>query len=264
MTETTIENGGGTPEQKRRRRSAPHPTYPMRECEELARRTFELGARHVDQERLATALSYSGVKNGSYKSRRAAASQFDMVKYDGFSYIEVVPPWVTAFHEEDPEQLATARRAAFLAPDLYRQLFEEFEGKMVPSVDRLARHLFLHERFGITQEAADAAAAGFVESADYAGYLDQNGFLRTPNDTTDPKSGPGADDELAGAGAPVGPPPADAGDLIAGENDRLEIRLGGGRKVHLIVPAPGTLSTVEKDRVKGFVDLILAPEETNE
>lgn len=262
MTENTADP---SPQPSRRKRSSPYPGWSLSEAEELARITFKLGGKHVQQDAVAAELGYSNVTSGSYKTRRAAAGYFGMVDYEGFDYINVAEEWLAAFHSEDEQQLDRVRQAAFLKPDLYRMLFDEFKGKMLPHAEKLARHLFLNERFGIRQDAAPSAADSFLKSASYAGYLDGRGFLTDPG-AEEPNAGGGQDhgasDAIRSDGQAQAPATVRVSQGVAagaglGGEDRLEIRLGGARKVYLIIPPPGTLSQSEKDRVKAFVDLVL-------
>ena len=53
------------PPTQSRQKSAPHPRYPLKQAEELAKSTFEMGASRCDQERIVQAAGYKGVENGS-------------------------------------------------------------------------------------------------------------------------------------------------------------------------------------------------------
>lgn len=266
---------GNTP--GKRVRSTRYPRYSLQECEELATRVYELGGRHVLQETLAQDLGYSGVRNGAFKGRRAAANYFDLVTYSGDDYISLTEPWIDALLSGDQDVIGRMREEAVQKPDLYEQLFEQFADRMLPEPPRLARQLFLDQSFGIKKDAAEDAAETFWESVVHAELVDSKGYLHrttlpTPDGEQSWDDGPEVVEESEAPNtakvqaedrAQREPPTPTA---IEGDKqyDRLEIRLSGGRKVFLLVPEPGTLSNEDKARVTGFVNLILTPEEAGE
>lgn len=284
---STADESNGSPGKKQR--STRYPRYSLRDAESLAKAAFDLGAREVLQDAVAKNLNFSGVANGAYKGRRAAARYFNLVNYSGDDYITVTEPWISVFHEEDPARHRLARQEAVLEPDLYRQLCDVYRDRMLPQVERLARDLYLNSSYGIQKEAAEDAARAFRDSVEYAGLLDAKGYLRpvgwnvnvasgnaeegssTESDT--PIVEPLADTNdgvEAGAGVSAGTSPltrggttaSGAGTVTVGGDqdlDRIEVRLRGGRKAYLLIP--GALTAEDKKRLKGHIDLILDDEE---
>lgn len=242
-----------------RQRSSPYPRDGLKQAEQLAKVVFELGPRHVDQEALAHALGFTAVRNGAYKRIRASANYFGVVEYAGDDWISVAEPWIAVFHNEDAEELAAARRAAVVTPALYKQLFAEYGDRMLPKLDRLARELYLNPAYGILKDAAEGAALTFLESVDYAGLVDSKGFLRMESAALDSPSRDSGFFEGAERSSPTtATPPLSSAD-VGQDADRLEVRLRDGRKVLILIPAPGSLSADDKARLKGHIDLVLEP-----
>jgi hypothetical protein len=273
--------GNGTPIVPTRQRSTPYPRYSLRQAEGFAKTTFQLGPKGVNQEALAKKTGYSNPLSGPFKSLRASAGYFEMVEYSG-DHISVKDEWIKVFHEEDPELTRQARQIAMLRPQLYRQLLETYEGKQVPTPERLARELHINQKYGIVREAADGAAKAFLESASYAGILDDRGFLQSPggNQTTSEHSAsPPTNESISTSDSDVTPtsygiagelqstpsevdPSSIRSVLIPSDLDRIEVKLRNGQKAYLFVPVP--LHSRDKERLKKYIDLILDENEIDD
>lgn len=253
-----------------RTRSVPHPRYTLEQVEELARRAFEMGARHCDQDAVAQAVHYKNSTNGAFKGIRAAASYFGLVTYKDDRYLSVAEPWIEAFHADDDDSVRRLRQDAVRQPALYLQLIEEFTDRQLPSAEKLARQLFLTPKYGILKDAADQAARVFLDSMKYAGLIDQHNFLRASSavqsgDWEPPQRTIAAQvpmevkptyETIAAPNNPVAAPPYVPVDSAL---DRIEVQLSGGRRAYLFVPVP--LPAREKERLKRYIDLILEPDE---
>lgn len=250
---------------RKRERSAPYPRDDLKSSEEFARIAFDLGARDVLQDAVASATGYSGTANGAYKRSRASAKYFGLVEYTGDEFISVTEPWIAAFHDEDAAALRAERIRAVRQPELYRQLFETYADRMLPRPDKLARELYLNPQYGILQDAATDAAQTFWVSANFAGLIDEKGFLRLDPPQEEGRVASKAATEHIGT-EELMPEREQDGPRLAARvplegYDTFEIRVSGNRKVVIQVPSPGTLSESDKARVKGHVDLIPAPED---
>jgi len=241
----------------------------------MARVAFDIGPRYVDQDELAKALNYSGANNGAYSAMRSTAGQFGLLKYEK-GYISVSDDWIDAFNSEDAVTLQRIRRRAFLRPDLYAQLVNEYRDKQLPSQDRLTRELYISTKYGILREAAAIAAQVFIESAAYVGALDGKRFIRAVqnlDETTDASISQPIDDETgtrdnvyaqrstAYVTDPVNSSTIQKGlqsILIQSHLDRIEVKLESGDKALLFIPVP--VSQNDKRRLKAYVDLLLEVE----
>lgn len=253
-----------------RQKSAPHPRYPLKQAEELAKSTFEMGARRCDQKRIAQAAGYKGVENGSYRILRASANHFELTLSEGDRYISVTEPWIQVFNSEDPQPLRQARQEAMLKPELYRQLMEDYADRMLPSVEKLARDLHLTQRYGILRDVAEVAARVFLDSAHYAGLVDVKSILRRPgrNEGTGTTAEADASAPQAYTGETTRVVPITSrqqptiavlsslkDEIAAGDLTRMEILLLNGMKAYFFLPQP--LPYGERERLKKYIDLVL-------
>jgi len=260
MAEDTKSKVGETEEEKVDR-SARYPRYDIRIAEELARSVLDLGAKDVLQENVAKAVGLSGVANGVFKGRRAAAKYFGMVDYRGDRWISLTPQWLTTLHEG--RDIAIARRKAVLNPPLYATLFAAFAGKQLPSADVLTRELFINPEYGIKKDAAADAASVFIESVKAAGLLTDRNFLVDPADVSPTTQGESpAGTPSVGQQRAQNPLPAEDEAPSIGEYklDKIEVTLradstfGLPARRNYLYLSP-TLSRAEKDRLKQYIEL---------
>ena len=122
-----------------RQRSAAHPRYTLQQVERLAQAAFEMGPRHCDQDKLASAVGYKNAQNGAFIGLRATAGQFGLVTVVESKYMSVTEEWIEVLNSEDPARLRLARQEAIRRPDLYRQLLEEYGERQLPGEEKLAR-----------------------------------------------------------------------------------------------------------------------------
>lgn len=259
-----------------RKRSARYPRHSLKEAEKLAVVAFRFGPRHVAQDRLAKEIGYSRVENGGYRAKRASAGYFGLVEAAGADYLSVSEEWIQALHSENENDRQVARQNAVQKPSLYKQLFEAYGDKMLPSKERLETELKIHEHYGIKQDAIQEAVDVFLRSVEYAGLVDDNNFLRLGDSVTAETLAEDLDeveadkdevedktDEDGSSGDSTRAPEQNQVDnqIIDEDLDRIEVRLQRGRKAYLLIPAPGILSTADKERMKGYIDLILEEDE---
>ncbi|HXF64455.1 MAG TPA: hypothetical protein VNK95_22685, partial [Caldilineaceae bacterium] len=168
----------------KRGRSVSHPRYTLEQAERLAKAAFDIGPRNCDQDRVAQRAGYSRADNGAYKSLRAAAVQFGLVTISE-SLLSVSEEWIHVFDEDDPTLYRRARQGAMRRPPLYQQLLEDYDGRQLPNVQRLAQQLHINQKYGIRRDAASTAATVFLESARYAGILNDRDYIEfTQTDET--------------------------------------------------------------------------------
>lgn len=236
-----------------RQRSASHPRYTLEQAERLARAVFSIGPRNCDQDIVARAVHYKSAKNGAFTSLRSSAVQFGFITKQG-RHLSVTDAWIRIFNEGDPDALRAALREAMRRPDLYRNLIAAYAGRQIPSLERLAREIYMTPEYGILKKAANGAAKVFIDSVKYAGLLDEKGCLLI-NDSEDE-----ANDNRASDGRPSGHAVGCEYEIVAipRDLDRHEIRMRNGMKAYMFVPSP--LPPGEKERLKEFIDLMLEGE----
>jgi hypothetical protein len=256
--------------QQSRQKSASYPRSTLQQAEEFAKVAFELGARNCDQERVAQEAGYKSITSGSYLRLKSTASQFDLIKIEKNGVLSVTDEWITVFHDSEHLQLiTTARKAAILRPKLYQQLIEKYAEHQLPTLDKLSRELYLNQKYGILKDAAEIAARMFLESASYAGLINERGYLRIDQDLNESQTDIESNQpELKeqetiqeSERSTENKPPQSKINLrpeILPELEGLEkyeITLKNRKKAYIYVPVP--LPYGEKKRLQQYIDLIL-------
>lgn len=260
---------------KTRGRSTSYPRYTISQAEAMTRKVFDLGPRHCDQEQIAQALNYSNAYNGAYVAMRSTAAQFGMIQYEK-GYVSVSEEWINAINSENDDLILFLRQKAMNAPELYSKLIEEYRNKQLPTLERLARELYINTRYGILKDAATNAAKVFLESADDARIIDAKRYiqlqsqreeiiqLNPENQNLDEKLPLGFHDNNRGVSLEYSSSqrsyPVNHSIPLSVELDRMEIQLNRGRKAYLFLPVP--LTSSEKNRLKTYIDLVLEDDDS--
>jgi hypothetical protein len=129
--------------------------------------TVALSGGRTDAETLASALSYSGVRNGAFLSRLANARLFGLV--EGRSGQVVLTERGRRCLSTDPVVHGAALAEACWAVPLFRRVLEDASGTGLGDVDELAR--VLESRFGEDSSKSRTTARVLLESAGRAGLL---------------------------------------------------------------------------------------------
>ena len=82
---------------------------------------------------------------------------------------------------ETDKRRQDALRDAVLAPELYRELFEQYRESGLPSIQSLENELLLGNRFN--HNAVPGFVADFIDSLKFAGLADSNGVLLGTGDS---------------------------------------------------------------------------------
>ena len=160
---------------RKRERSNRYPGRPLPESVELARFVEEHGLDGLGGAEIASALGYSSVKTNTFSSRLSAARQFGLLALTGDGY-SLTPLARSILHPVDSAELPSLLRRALWEAPLYAELATRYGGKIVPEASILAN--LLYHQFRIIAAAKDTAAEVFLESARFAGALDDRGILR--------------------------------------------------------------------------------------
>ena len=166
-------------------------TYGLEASLALARTVAESGGR-TDAETLASALSYSGVRNGAFLSRLANARLFGLVA--GRSGQVVLTERGRRCLSDDPAVHRGALAEACWAVPLFHRVLSDASGRELGDVDQLAR--VLETRFGEDSSKSRTTARVLLESAGRAGLLpagkvDLSLVRGSITNFTDPDSNPG-------------------------------------------------------------------------
>jgi hypothetical protein len=192
-------------------------------------------------------MNYSNKNVGPFFALRAAAKYFGLVEYKG-DYISLTDDYINILLEKSDDRKKEFVRQAVLRPTLYSKLFGTFGGKQLPELKDLAVRLHIDGKYGISREASRDAAQVFIESIQYAGLLDDRGYLLSPEGMQELKQElPIEQDKEKGAEAPLG-------GKQAALLDRYEFTLGTGEKILLALP-PAMLKK-DKNRLTVLIELI--------
>lgn len=152
-------------------------------------------------------------------------------------------------------------------------MIEEYYGCQLPNQVKLSRELYLNQRYGILKDAAESSARVFLESASYAGLLNEKGYLidieqngkQTNMDVCeireDVKDREEIDQEVSQNQYQLLKEIAQQDEIINKIQaktegiEKYEITLINKKKAYLYVPVP--LPYGEKERLKKYLDLIL-------
>ena len=141
-------------------------TYGLEASLALAQTVARSGGR-TDADTLASALSYSGVRNGAFLSRLANARLFGLVA--GRSGQVVLTDRGRRCLSADPAVHRVALAEACWAVPLFRRVLEDASGTELGDVDELAG--VLETRFGEDSSKSRTTARVLLESAGRAGLL---------------------------------------------------------------------------------------------
>ena len=173
--------GNGEAKVARPRSNVAFPYFSLEKSIEVARVIHSRAGGRCAREQLAGLLGYSGVKNGGFLTRISAAKMFGLIEESGETIVltdrakRIISPVRTV----DVEQ---AKLDAFMSVELYRKVFEDFDGHTLPAADGL-QNLFLTQ-YGIVPNQVAPALRNLMDSADSAGLFALGGRSRRSEEHT--------------------------------------------------------------------------------
>jgi hypothetical protein len=147
---------------------------------DLARALHKNAGSTCEDAELAAWLDQS-VNGGTYRARRSAARMFGLIEIaQGRLSLTALGHRVV-----DTTEGRAARADAFLLPELYSRMYEQYRGQVLPPPPAIERHM---EQLGVSPKQKGRARQVFQKSAQYAGYVDPGSgrFIR-------PGTGPESD-----------------------------------------------------------------------
>ncbi len=175
MSEATAPQPLIEPKKKKRTRvvsGVRFPVYSLLDSLEVARAIHDKGGGIASNEQLAVFLRYRGSNNGSYLARVAAARMFDFVMGEG-SRLTITPRAQTILMPVYKEQVEQGLLDAFMGVPLYKDVYDEYLGKDLPTPFGMTNAL--RTRFGVAPSRVDPALRALMESADQAGLFKTKG-----------------------------------------------------------------------------------------
>jgi hypothetical protein len=136
-----------------------YPGYDLDSAIEVADKVLDRGSGAASTIELAQYLGYSGVRNGAFVSRLAAAKLFGLV--EGPNSRITPTPRATAILKPDYEATALrARLEAFRAIPLFNAFLREYEGKTLPPAAGMQNALTT--KFGIPEKRPRPSWTGYL------------------------------------------------------------------------------------------------------
>jgi hypothetical protein len=198
---------------QRQRSGVAFPYYNLEHSVAVAATIYTQGGGACDLAQLAALLKYSGVQNGGFRSRVAAAKTFGLVEQEG-DRLRVSDRGKKVVAPVSDADRGQALVDAFLAVELFRKVYEEYRLTTLPP-DVGLRNL-LKDTFRVVPDRVVPTVKVMLDSADYAGLFSTTGNrtrLILP---------------LGNSAARPEPPPREAHASPVVDADRAPRRNGGG------------------------------------
>ena len=159
------QNEEGHTGERRDRSTIAFPYDDLNEAIMVARAVHDHGGQ-CTSDQVAPRLGYSGVDNGSFRSRISTARHFGLVTTSKDTLA------ITNLGREivDPTTEARARAAAFLRVPLYDRVYSEHKGYTLPPAAGLELKF---AEYGVAPKQKERARQAFQRSAEQAGYFQQ-------------------------------------------------------------------------------------------
>lgn len=233
-----------------------------------------------DKERLHPAPTEVFAQNMGYKTANSGSALQMLASLRYFGLAQRVSDGVLAI-SKDVESLKFAPSESLKAdllkkflrtPTLYEELLDKYQSAL-PSDPNLKFELIQR---GFAPSAAASVLAAFRESVEFAGYYaltqQDNGnvadeFEEASAESLSASVSPAIAPSIASPPIPHSPPPPPSSAIAglvdpAGNEDRIPVRLPGGRRAWLIIPVP--FFEADKTRLKAQIDLLLTSDEEDE
>jgi hypothetical protein len=131
---------------------------------DLARALHSNAGSSCEDAELAAWLDQS-INGGTYRARRSAARMFGLIEI-AQGRLSLTP---LGHRVVDSTEGRAARADAFLLPELYGRMYEQYRGQVLPPPPAIERHM---EQLGVSPKQKGRARQVFQKSAQYAGYVD--------------------------------------------------------------------------------------------
>lgn len=152
------------------------PYYDLASCEKVASAIHRDAGGSCERAQLAALLQYSGTKNGAFLTRVASAKAFGLIDQHG-ELLRITPRGAVIAAPLTSNDAQRARVEAFLNVELFRKVYEEFNGQTLPMIAGL-RNLFA-SKYQLLPDRVDPAIKIMLDSADTAGFFRATNGSRT-------------------------------------------------------------------------------------
>lgn len=237
-----------------REKSVRYPAFNLEECLNFLSMVHTIGGKkEAPVESVLSKMNITTKDNRRYKYLTSSAEIFGLIKK---SEIGITPTEFGTLILYPPDGEAQRKQLlleVFKAPQIYQKIIERYNDTILPNPDIL-KNIFYS--YGIARNALDAAVTAFLDSAKFAGVLDQNNrLLQSPVDNK-PSSQPKPPENGQGAEKQTDQnlSPNETNNTQKREEKpdldvlKYEIRTASGKKASILLP---------KDWVKDDIDLLI-------
>lgn len=249
-----------------RKKSPRAPSLSLSEAFDRAMKIYESERLHpAPTDVVAQALGYKSANNGTALGVLASLRYFGLLERPKDGFLCVNRDLETYKFTPD-ENLKKSLIVSFLKkPPLYREMLEKYEAGL-PSEANLRFELI---QKGFSPQTSEPILEAFLQSVDFANYYSSK--IETPTDKESQEGKSGAQSNIENRGRPnlehgAGTEKLNTNSEADSEapnkelgHDRIPVRLPGGRKAWLLIPAP--FFEADKARLKAQVDLLLSDDE---
>ena len=176
MTETIKEVDKKSKKSKNKPRSRLYPRYHLEHAVNFAKAVYDLGGRSISKEAVAQKIG-KATNNSAFIGRVSSARQFGLINMQN-GKISVTEIGQRVLYPKGSQDRQVALIQAFSMPSLYKDLINNYNGKVLPDSSSLANVLMLD--YEIQKNARSWAASNFLHSADWIDLI-QKGILVVNN-----------------------------------------------------------------------------------
>ncbi len=147
---------------------ASFPYYNLERSIEVAKVMHERAGGVCDRPQLAAFLGYKGTNNGGFLSRVAAAKMFGLIEQDGDN-VKVSPRGQSVVAPISEAHAERAKAEAFLTVDLFKRVFDQFNGATLPAEAGLKN--LLETQYSVVKDRVAPTVSILLQSAEQAGFF---------------------------------------------------------------------------------------------
>jgi hypothetical protein len=238
-----------------RKKSPRAPSIPLDEAVERAIGVYEKERRHsAPTEVIANDLGYKSANNGAAISALASLRSFGLLEKAQEGKLAVAKD-VETYRFAPSEELKDQLRIKWLrSPGIFAQLLDGYVGAL-PSDANLRFDLIQR---GFSPASAESTLSVFKKSVEFARYFD----LQSKSAAVEISSPDSEDVFESPVATPAVPERSSAVQPETANFDRIPVRLAGGRRAWLEIPAP--FYEADKERLIAQIRLLLTEDEETE
>jgi hypothetical protein len=188
------EQAGSTPQVRTRQRSTiAFPYMDLKSAVEFADAIHRnVGTGDCNDDQLA-AWTGQSAKSSTFRVQVYAARMFGVIEGEAARHT------LTELGRRivDPDQNRAAKVSAFLTVPLYRALYEQYKGGIIPPATALEREMV---QLGVAEKQKDRARQAFEKSAEHAGFFEHGKNKLVPPGVIHSKTNPPPAEEKGGVG----------------------------------------------------------------